>query len=115
MVFLGFSALSAAADEVVQSYRDYESFVDSKIKNREFFNVINRLEGADEFTPQKMEVLQGQLYGLVPNHLTNTDVVKRVELGHAQEMRAECNGKNSYLFFRALLHEQMGCWCCSFR
>lgn len=107
-VLLCISALPAAADEVFPTYEDYESFVDTKMKNREFSNVISRLGGADEYTPEQMQVLQGQLRDLVPYYLTNADLVKRVELsnGYSQEMRAYWNEKNSYLFFYALIHER---------
>lgn len=42
-ILLALSTLPAAADEVFATYADYEAFVDTKIKNREFSNVINRL------------------------------------------------------------------------
>ena len=102
------SSLPAAADEVFSTYADYEAFVDTKIKNREFSNVISRLGGADEYTPQQMQVLQGQLRDRVPYYLTNADVAKRVELenGFAQEMRIYWNDKNSYLYYYALLHQR---------
>lgn len=94
-------ALPAAADEVFPTYADYETFVDTKIKNREFSNVISRLGGANEYTPQQLAAAQGQLRNVVPYYLTNADVAKRVELesGFAQEMRIYWNDKNSYLFY----------------
>ncbi|WP_170390122.1 hypothetical protein [Ruegeria arenilitoris] len=107
-IFLSLSTIPAAADEVFATYADYEAFVDTKIKNREFSNVISRLGGADEYTPQQMQVLQGQLRDLVPYYLTNADVAKRVELenGFAQEMRIYWNDNNSYLYYYALLHQR---------
>ncbi|WP_170344268.1 hypothetical protein [Ruegeria atlantica] len=107
-IILCFSTFPAAADEVFPTYADYETFVDTKMKNREFSNVINRLGGADEYTPQQMEILQGQLRDLVPYYLSHTEVAKRVELqnGFAQEMRVYWNDKNSYVFVYTVLHER---------
>ncbi|WP_299636792.1 hypothetical protein [uncultured Ruegeria sp.] len=107
-IILCLLALPAAADEVFPTYADYETFVDTKMKNREFSNVISRLGGADEYTPQQMEILQGQLRDLVPYYLTHADVAKRVELenGFAQEMRVYWNDKNSYVFVYTVLHER---------
>ncbi len=102
------ASLPAVADEVFPTYADYETFVDTKIKNREFSNVITRLGAADEYTPQQMQVVQGQLRDLVPYYLTNADVAKRVELenGFAQEMRVYWNDKNSYVFTYTVLHQR---------
>jgi len=63
---LSFSTFPAAAYEVFPTHVDYETFVHTKIKNREFSNVISRLGGADEYTPQQLQALQGPLRALVP-------------------------------------------------
>ncbi len=102
------ASLPAAADEVFPTYADYETFVDTKMKNREFSNAASRLGGADEYTPQQMEVIQGQLRDLVPYYLTHAAVAKRIELenGFAQEMRVYWNDKNSYVFTYTVLHQR---------
>ncbi len=103
-----FCALPAFSDEVFSSYEDYESYVEQKIKNREFTNVVLRLGGADEFTPEQLRVIQNQLRDAVPYYLTDTAIMERVELsnGFSHEIRAFWNEKNSYFFYYALIHER---------
>ncbi len=94
------SPLPAAADKVLMAYADYESFVDTKMKKPRILERYQPIWGADAYTPQQMQTLQGQLRDLVPYCLTNSDVAKRIELenGFSQEMRIYWNGKNSYLY-----------------
>ncbi len=102
-----FSAMPALAEEF-SSYEEYQSFLDKKMKNREFSTVIRDFGGADEYTEQELARIQTQLRDVVPYYLTNAAVIKRVELenGFSQELRAYWNDMKSYVYFYALLHER---------
>ncbi|SDW41091.1 hypothetical protein SAMN05444358_101748 [Ruegeria halocynthiae] len=90
------------------SYEEYQNFLDKKMKNREFSTVIRDLGGADEYTEHQLDRAQAQLRDVVPFYLTDTGIIKRVELenGFSQELRGYWNDKNSYIYFYALLHER---------
>ncbi|WP_170514151.1 hypothetical protein [Ruegeria atlantica] len=107
-LFLSVCAAPVIADDLFASYEDYASFVDAKMKNREFSNAIKGLSSKTQIVPQEVEKVHNQLREVIPYYLTNADVVKRVELenGYWQEMRAYWNGKGSIIYVYAFLHER---------
>ncbi|MEW2916261.1 hypothetical protein AB1A64_04240 [Ruegeria sp. ANG10] len=107
-VFLSISAVPVFAGGLFASYDDYASFVDAKMKNRDFYNAINRLASESQIEPQEVRTFHNQLRKALPYYLTNADVVKRVELenGYFQEMRAYWNDKGNIIFVYAFLHER---------
>ena len=102
-----FLAMPVLAQEF-SSYEEYQSYLDKKMKNREFSTVIKDFGGADEYTEQELTRIQTQLRDIVPFYLTDARMLKQVELenGFSQELRAYWNDKNSYIYFYALLHER---------
>jgi hypothetical protein len=108
LVFLLLPTLAAAQqkDSYFKDYEDYERFVDSRIMNRDFIELIQVLGGRDEYTVQQLNGVNQRFLNIYPADFTNRAVVRETELGNGfyQEMRVYWGKKSGYNYFYALLH-----------
>ncbi|SLN39995.1 hypothetical protein TRL7639_02055 [Falsiruegeria litorea R37] len=96
-----------AEDSRFDSYDAYVRFIDDKIMSRDFIPLISNMGGKDEYTPEQMRGVNGQLLNAMPFDFTGTALIKKVDLGNgfSQEMRTYWNDRTSYVYFYAFLHQ----------
>ncbi len=110
-IFMALVSVTAAVaqerDSVFKDYAAYESFVDLHVQSRDFIPLIQALGGRDEYTPEQLNGLNGQLLGAFPVNFAHRTTFREEDLGGGlrQEARAYWTGE-SYAFFYALLHER---------
>ncbi|MFY0311143.1 hypothetical protein ACFMBG_14725 [Leisingera sp. D0M16] len=100
---------SLAQDSVFNSYGSYERFVETVVKGRDFKQLITRLGGRDEYTPEQLESVQRQLLTIYPRDFTGGAVAVRQELmnGFSKEVRVFWNEDAlNYCFYYALIHDR---------
>ena len=109
LAFLSLASASAAQDQdsIFADYDSYARYVDRQIMDRSFTELVQRLGGRDEYTPEQLSANQRQMEAVWPFDFENMSVFKEVDLGHGlrQEGRLYWTGK-SYAFFYALLHQR---------
>lgn len=87
----------------------YASFVDDTLMHRRFADLVQRLGGDDEYTPEEMDSIAAQLAELFPSDFTNSAVLRETDLGGGfrQEARAYWSQPDgNYLYYYALLHDR---------
>ncbi|KIC11376.1 hypothetical protein RA19_08560 [Leisingera sp. ANG-M1] len=97
-----------AQDSIFKSYESYERFVDTVIKTRDFKQLINRLGGRDEYTPEQLRSAQGRLLSIYPRDFTSGGLALRQELmnGFSKEVRIYWNDAIlSYCYYYAFIHD----------
>lgn len=105
-VFPGFAW---AEDSIFKSYESYERFVETVIKDRDFKQLIIRLGGRDEYTPEEMENVQQQLLNIFSQDFSSSAVAVRQELmnGFSKEVRVFWNEEVlNYCYYYAFIHER---------
>ncbi|MEW2913596.1 hypothetical protein [Leisingera sp. JC11] len=98
-----------AQDSIFKSYDAYERFVDTVIKERDFKQLITRLGGRDEYTPEQLQSAQQQLLAIYPRDFTGSGVAVRQELmnGFRKEVRVYWNEEVlNYCYYYAFLHDR---------
>lgn len=102
------SAMAQQRDSIFSSYDSYQTFVDGRVANRDFFSLIQTLGGRDEYTKEQLNGIQNRFLSVYPTNLTNRAVIKNVDLGNGfhQEMRVYWSDKSGYLYFYAMLHDR---------
>lgn len=111
LIALLFMLLPAGAsaqqrDSFFKDYQAYASFVDSRILNRDFIELIQVLGGRDEYTPEQLENVNQQFLSIYPQDFSFREVTRKVDLGQgfSQEMRVYWGDDAGYNYFYALLH-----------
>ncbi|KIC19411.1 MULTISPECIES: hypothetical protein [unclassified Leisingera] len=102
-------ATALAQDSVFSSYEAYERFVDTVIKQRDFKQLITRLGGRDEYTPEQLQSAQQQLAAIYPHGFTGGSVAARKELmnGFKKEVRIYWNEDVlNYCYYYAFIHDR---------
>ncbi|MFT7594438.1 MAG: hypothetical protein ACI8R4_001759 [Paracoccaceae bacterium] len=102
------SALAQQRDSHFESYGSYQSFVDSRIANRDFIDLIQVLGGRDEYTIEQLNGVQNRFMSVYSEDFTSRAVIKKVDLGEKfyQEMRVYWREDGGYVYFYALLHDR---------
>jgi len=101
--------VALAQDSVFKSYDSYERFVETVIKTRDFKQLITRLGGRDEYTPEQLHSAQGRLQSIYPRDFTGSGLAVRQQLmnGFSKEVRIYWNDATlSYCYYYAFLHDQ---------
>jgi len=106
LTVLPLTAVAQQQDSYFQDYQAYERFVDSRIMNRDFSELIQVLGGRDEYTPEQLQGVTQQFLAIYPRDFTSGAVINKVDLGQgfSQEMRIYWRDKTSYIYFYAMLH-----------
>lgn len=107
-LLLPVSALAQQRDSVFKSYDSYQTFVDSRIGNRDFIDLIQVLGGRDEYTKEQLNGVQNRFLSIYQVNLTSRAVIKKVDLGggFSQEMRVYWSENSGYVYFYAMLHDR---------
>jgi len=94
-------------DSVFENYEAYSTFVDEKVISRDFKPFILALGGRDEYSPEQLEKVNGQLLNVFTKNFTGNTIFHRVDLGggFSQEGRAYWIGEN-YAYYYAILHDR---------
>ncbi len=105
---LPLGATAQERDSYFKDYQDYARFVDSRIMNRDFVELIQVLGGRDEYTIEQLNGLNQRFLNLFPENFSNRAVIRKTDLGDgfSQEMRVYWGNNASYNFFYALLHDR---------
>ena len=108
LTLLPLSALAQQRDSHFKDYDAYATFVDGRLANREFIQLIQVLGGRDEYTIEQLQGINGRFLSLYPEDFTKRSVTKSVDLGSGfhQEMRVYWREEGDYVFFYALLHDR---------
>jgi len=106
LALLPISAVAQQQDSFFDSYSDYERFVDSRIMNRDFIELIQVLGGRDEYTIEQLNAINTRFASVFTSDFTNRAVIKKTDLGEGfrQEMRVYWDQDAGYNYFYALLH-----------
>jgi hypothetical protein len=109
IIFFAFTPLLANAqqkDSYFKDYQEYERFVDSRVMNRDFIELIQVLGGRDEYTIEQLEGINQRFLNLFPDDFTDRAVIRKTDLGEgfSQEMRVYWGEESGYNFFYAMLH-----------
>ncbi len=93
-------------DSFFADYQAYARFVDSRVMNRDFIELIQVLGGRDEYTPEQLQEVNRQFLLVYPHDFSSRAVLREVDLGQGfrQEMRAYWGDRTGYNYFYALLH-----------
>ncbi|MEM6480122.1 MAG: hypothetical protein AAF841_10780 [Pseudomonadota bacterium] len=108
---LGFIAPASAQEPpgLFSTYTDYEDYLVSAAKDRRFGEMLVRLGGGDEYTPEQVAQLQAQLDNIFPRDFDRDDLVVRDPIGNGyfHEIRTVYRaGTLQYLFIYCLLHQR---------
>ncbi|KIC22449.1 hypothetical protein [Leisingera sp. ANG-Vp] len=100
--------LAWGQDSVFKSYDSYERFVDTVIKTRDFKQLITRLGGRDEYTPEQLHSAHGRMQMIYPRDFTSGGVAAQQKLlnGFSKEVRIYWNDATlSYCYYYAFIHD----------
>jgi len=106
IALLPLAANAQQKDSYFENYQDYERFVDSRMMNRDFIELIQVLGGRDEYTPEQLRGVAQRFRNIFPSDFTNRAVVRKTDLGEgfSQEMRIYWDDNTGYNYFYAMLH-----------
>ena len=107
LLVLPVAAMAQQRDSVFKSYETFGAYVDDMVMKRDFIPLVQTLGGRDEYTPEQLGALNGQLMAAFPVDFNNSAVFRREDLGGGvvQEARIYWSGE-SYAFFYAILHQR---------
>ncbi len=108
MLLLPISVAAQQRDSYFDDYDAYVRFVDDRVMNRDFIDLIQVLGGRDEYTTQELNGLQGRFVSIYDVDFTGKATVKVTDLGNGffQEMRIYWSENGNYIYFYAMLHDR---------